>query len=106
MPIVRTDKRPNAIKLLGEIRTQLRGALAQVDALQAASEALELELGLTNEGEQAGRDQLMVLHFPKGDDKGHTLDECTDACIAEDSLIELGEGGDDTTATEPEPQDP
>lgn len=107
MPIVRSDKRPNAIKLLGEIRAQLRGLLAQADALQAATEALELELGLTNEGEQAARDQLMVLHFPKGDDKGHALDECSDACIAEDSLVELGEGGEDGEGeTEGEPETP
>ena len=98
MPIVRSDKRPTAIKLLGEVRTQLRGLLAQADALQATTEALELELGLTNEGEQASRDQLMVIHCPKDSETGHGLDECTDECIAEDALNDLGEGEE----TEPE----
>lgn len=106
MPIVRSDKRPEAIKLLAEVRTQLRGLLTQADALQATTEALEVSLGLTNEGEQATRDQLMVLHFPAGDDKGHTLDECSDACIAEDALVELGEGGTEAEGeqTEGEPE--
>jgi hypothetical protein len=91
MPIVRTDKRQNAIKLLAELRNQVRGLLTQGDALQAIIEALELELGLGNEGQQATRDQLMVLHYKEGDDTGHPLDECTDECAATDSLIELGE---------------
>ena len=91
MPIVRTEKRPIAIKLLAEIRTQIRGLLTQADALQATSEALEVELGLGNEGEQSTRDQLLVLHYRKGDETGHTLDECTEECAAEDSLIDLGE---------------
>lgn len=98
MPIVRTDKRPIAIKLLAETRAQLRGLLTQADALQAATEALEIELGLSNEGEQATRDQLLVLHYPKGSEIGHTLDECTDACVAEDALTDLGEGGEDEPA--------
>jgi hypothetical protein len=92
MPIVRQDKRQTAIKLLAETRAQLRGLLTQADALQATTEALELELGLANEGEQSTRDQLLVLHYPKGDDTGHCLDECTDECVAEDSLVDLGEG--------------
>lgn len=92
MPIVRTDKRQIAIKLLVEVRTQLRGLLTQADALQATLEALELELGLTNEGEQSSRDQLLVLHYRKGEDTGHVLDDCTDECAAEDSLLDLGEG--------------
>jgi hypothetical protein len=98
MPIVRTDKRQNAIKLLAEIRNQTRGLLTQADALQATSEALELELGLGNEGQQASRDQLLVLHYKEGDDTGHPLDECTEECAATDSLIDLGEG-------EPSPDD-
>lgn len=99
MPIVRTDKRQTALKLLAETRAQLRGLLTQADALQATTEALELELGLGNEGEQATRDQLLVLHYQKGNDTGHPLDECTDECAAEDSLLDLGEG---ETETEPE----
>ncbi len=91
MPIVKTEKRKLAIRLLEEIHAQLRGLLTQADALQATTEALEIELGLTNEGEQATRDQLLVLHYRKGDDTGHPLDECTDECVAADSLAELGE---------------
>ncbi len=94
MPIVRTDKRKTAMQLLEETRTQIRGLLAQADALQATTEALEIELGLANEGEQATRDQLLVLHYPKNDDTGHCLDECTEECAAEDSLVALGEGDD------------
>ena len=95
MGIVRGDKRKTAIALLVEIRIQIRGLLTQVDALQATTEALEIELGLANEGEQATRDQLLVLHYPKNDDTGHCLDECTEECAAEDSLVDLGEGEDD-----------
>lgn len=91
MPIVRSEKRQMAVKLLAEVRTQLRGLLTQADALQATTEALEIELGLGNEGEQSTRDQLLVLHYRKGDDTGHSLDECTEECAAEDSLIDLGE---------------
>lgn len=94
MPIVRGDKRKTALQLLAETRAQLRGLLTQADALQATTEALELELGLANEGEQATRDQLLVLHYPKGDDTGHCLDECTDECVASDPLTDLGEGDD------------
>ncbi len=92
MPIVRTDKRKTALQLLAETRAQLRGLLTQADALQATTEALELELGLANEGEQATRDQLLVLHYPKGDETGHCLDECTDECVAAEPLTDLGEG--------------
>lgn len=102
MPIVRTEKRQTAIKLLVEIRAQLRGLLTQADALQASTEALEIELGLANEGEQSTRDQLLVLHYPKGNDTGHSLDECSDECIAEDPLTELGEGTTEETEGEPE----
>jgi hypothetical protein len=98
MPIVRTDKRQNAIKMLAEVRNQIRGLLTQADALQATTEALELELGLGNEGIQATRDQLLVLHYKEGDDTGHPLDECTEECAATDSLIDLGED-------EPSPDD-
>ena len=98
MPIVRSDKRPEAVKTLAEIRTQLRGLLTQADALQANIEALELTLGIANEGEQATRDQLMVIHCPQGSETGHGLDECTDECIAVDTLTELGEGGTDEPA--------
>lgn len=92
MPIVRTDKRPAAIKLLADVRAQLRGILTQADALQATTEALEIELGLSNEGDQSTRDQYLVLHYKKGDELGHSLDECSDECAAEDPLIDLGEG--------------
>lgn len=101
MPIVRTEKRTTAIKLLAETRAQLRGLLTQADALQATTEALELELGLANEGEQSTRDQLLVLHYPKGSDTGHSLDECTDECVAAEPLAELGEDGAEETE-EPE----
>jgi hypothetical protein len=92
MPIVKSDKRGIAIKLLAETRAQLRGLLTQADALQATTEALELELGLGNEGEQSTRDQLLVLHYRKDDDTGHCLDECTEECAADESLDVLGEG--------------
>lgn len=105
MPIVRQDKRKAAIQLLGEVRAQLRGLLTQADALQATTEALELELGLSNEGEQSTRDQLLVLHYPKGDDTGHCLDECTDECVAAEPLIDLGEGEDDKPAAGQPSQD-
>lgn len=94
MPIVRGDKRKTALQLLAEVRAQLRGLLTQADALQATIEGLELELGLANEGEQSTRDQLLVLHYPKGDDTGHCLDDCTDECVAAEPLIDLGEGDD------------
>lgn len=99
MPIVRTEKRETAIKLLAEIRAQLRGLLTQADALQAATEALEIELGLANEGEQSTRDQLLVLHYPKGSDTGHTLDECTDECVAAEPMADLGEADEEPEAT-------
>ncbi len=99
MPIVRSDKRDRAIKLVGDTRAQLREILTHANELQATIEALELELGLANEGEQAGRDQMLVLHYPKGSDTGHTLDECGDECIAQDSLEELGEGGAESEAS-------
>jgi hypothetical protein len=43
---------------------------------------------------------LLVLHYRKGEESGHTLGECTDECAAVDSLDVLGEGGSDT----PEPE--
>ena len=105
MAIVRPDKRPAAINTLAEIRMQIRGLMTQCDALQAQTETLETDLGLANEGEQASRDQCMVLHYPKGDDTGHPLDECTDACIAEESLNVLGEDGAEPTADDDNSQE-
>lgn len=91
MAIVRQDKRPQAIASLAEVRRQLRGVLHTVDALQAQIEAIELDLGLANEGEQAQRDQCMVLHYPAGSDVGHVLSDCTEACVtAEDASEEAG----------------
>ncbi len=95
MPIVRSDRRNQAIADLREMRLQLRGLLTQADALQATCEAVELDLGLANEGEQATRDQLMVLHYRKGDEVGHPLDDCDEHCAKAEALIETGEGGDD-----------
>src|SRR5512136_1522209 len=100
MAIVRTDKRPAALQALKDLRSNIEGAMGQLDSLQAGLETLELELGLASEGEQAGRACYMVLHYPKGSDVGHTLDECTDDCAA-DSVLEAleddaaeGEGAD------------
>lgn len=101
MAIVKADRRQGAIDLLSEVRIQMRGLLTQADALQATAEALELQLGLTNEQEQSTRDQLLVLHYRKGEESGHTLDECTDECAAVDSLDALGESGPDTPEPEP-----
>lgn len=95
MAIVRQDKRPQAIALLQEVRTQLDGALRQIDGLQATLESLELELGLTSEKQQSQRAQCMVLHYAQGADTGHTLDECTEDCAASELIEELeGEGED------------
>lgn len=91
MAIIRSDKRPEALELFREVRTQLDGLLTQADALQATIEAIELELGVSNETEQASRNQLLVLHYPKGDEVGHPLDECSDECAAGESLEVIGE---------------
>jgi len=92
MAIVRAEKRPVAIARLAEIRVMMRGALTQIDALQAEVEALEIDLGLANEGEQSNRDQCMVIHCRNGEEVGHCLDECTEECAAEEPLTMLGEG--------------
>ena len=97
MAIVKAERRQGAIDLLSEIRIQMRGLLTQADALQATIEGLELQLGLTTEQEQSTRDQLIVLHCRKGEETGHSLDECTDECAAVDSLDLLGESGADET---------
>lgn len=89
MAIVRTDKRPEALKLLAEINTQIGGLLMQADALQATAEALEVELGLASEGDQATRDQYMVTHYRKGDEVGHPVAECTDECAAAETLADI-----------------
>ena len=34
----------------------------------------------------------MVLHYPKGSDTGHTLDECTEDCAADEILADLEDG--------------
>lgn len=94
MGIVRSDKRPEAKKLIAEVTTQVGGLLMQADALQATVEALEVELGLATEGEQATRDQYMVTHYRKGDEVGHPIAECTDDCAAMDSMEAIGEGED------------
>lgn len=86
MSIVRSDKRPEALKLLGEVTTQIGGLLMQADALQATVEALEVELGLASEGTQATRDQYMVTHYRKGDEVGHPLSDCNDECAAGEIL--------------------
>jgi len=96
MAIVRPDKRPQAIALVQEARTQLDGVLRQVDGLQATIESLELELGLASEKQQSQRAQCMVMHYAQGDDSGHTLDECTEDCAASELIEEL-EGEDDGT---------
>jgi len=95
MAIIKAERRQGAIDLLSEVRIQLRGLLTQADALQATCEALEVQLGLTTEQEQNTRDQLIVLHCRKGEEAGHTLDECGDECAAVDSLDILGEAGPD-----------
>jgi len=98
MAIVRQDKRPNAIALFQEARTQLDGLLRQADSLQATLETLELDLGLTSEKQQSQRAQCMVLHYAQGSDTGHTLDECTEDCAASELIEELeGEGEDDAS---------
>jgi hypothetical protein len=102
MAIVRTDKRPAAIKLVQDMRNNIEGGLRQFDSLQAGLESLELELGLSTEGEQAQRASYMVLHYPKGNETGHSLDECTDECASEEVLAELeeGEGGIESARTD------
>jgi hypothetical protein len=92
MGIVRTDKRPGALQLVKELRSNIEGSMGQLDSLQAGLESLELELGLATEGEQATRACYMVLHYPKGSDTGHTLDECTDDCAADSVLEDLEDG--------------
>ena len=91
MSIVRSDKREKVIESFQEIREQIKGLLVQADALQAQMEELEIDLGLSNEKEQAGRDQCMVTHYPANDDTGHPLDECTAECGVESPLADLGE---------------
>ena len=98
MSIVRSDKREQAIETMKESREQVKGLLVQADALQAILEELEIDLGLSNEGEQAGRDQCMVTHYPAGDDTGHPLDECTSECGVESPLADLGEMAASTSA--------
>ena len=95
MAIVRNDKRPEALKLTGELNTQIGGLLLQANALQASLEALEVELGLASEGDQATRDQYMVTHYRKGDEVGHPVAECTDECAAVESLEAIGENEKD-----------
>lgn len=100
MAIVRNDKRPQALALYQEIRAQIDGLLRQVDALQATCESLELELGLASEKDQAERAQCMVLHYPQGDETGHSLDECTDDCATAELIEELGEDNDENETQE------
>lgn len=95
MPIVKQEKRETTIRLLADMRAQIRNVLAQADSLQATCETLELELGLANEGEQSARDQLLVLHYGKGDETGHPLEDCSDDCVTMDVLEDLGEGSED-----------
>ena len=102
MPIVRSDKREEALTLVKEMRSNIEAVMRQGDALQAGLESLELALGLTTEGEQAQRSTYMVLHCPKGSENGHTLDECTDDCAAEEVLEDLGETGGDDESEESE----
>lgn len=104
MPIVRSDKRDNALILVKELRSNIESVMRQADVLQASLESLELELGLTTEGEQAQRPTFMVLHYTKGAEVGHTLDECTDECAADEVLEDLGEttGKDDKDEDEDE----
>jgi hypothetical protein len=92
MAIVRTDKRPVALKLAADLKTGIEEGLRNLDTLQAGLESLELELGLSTEGEQAQRPSYMVLHYPKGSDTGHTLDECTEDCAADEILADLEDG--------------
>lgn len=94
MPIVRSDKRQTAIALLKNLRVNIEETMRQCDGLQALAESLELELGLASEGEQSQRPTFMVLHYPKGSEVGHTLDECTDECAADEVLEDLGESTD------------
>ena len=101
MAIVRTDKRPVALKLAADLKTGIEEGLRNLDTLQAGLESLELELGLSTEGEQAQRPSYMVLHYPKGSDTGHTLDECTEDCAADEILADL-EDGEGQGGTKPE----
>ncbi len=94
MGIVRTDKRPGALALVKDLRSNIESTMGQLDSMQAELESLELELGLATEGEQAKRACYMVLHYPEGADVGHTLDECTDDCAA-DSVLEALEDDKD-----------
>jgi hypothetical protein len=91
MAIVRTDKRPVALQLANDLRDGIMEGLRHFDGLQAGLESLELELGLATEGEQAQRAAYLVLHYPKGSDTGHTLDECSEGCSMDEVLEELDE---------------
>lgn len=104
MGIVRTDKRPGALQLVKDLRSNIEGAMGQLDSLQAGLESLELELGLATEGEQANRACYMVLHYPKGSDTGHTLDECTDECAADSVLADLEDEGEGEGEKEDKPE--
>lgn len=105
MGIVRPDKRKAAIEHVAELNAQLRGLLATADALQATIESLEVELGLANEGEQASRDQFMVMHYRRNEDTGHLLSECSEKCAEDDSMKAVGEGDDEPEKDKPSQDD-
>jgi hypothetical protein len=92
MAIVRNDRRGTAIENIASARQAFHETLRTVDGGQAALDELELSLGLANEGEQAQREQYLVMHFGKGDATGHTLDECDDKGCADRGADDLLEG--------------
>lgn len=101
MAIVRHDRRDSAIQGVTELREGIQGLMKQADAMQASLEDLEQVLGLASEGEQAKRDQYIVMHYPEGEDVGHTLDECPErGCVDKDTEEVLGDLGGEEKAAE------
>lgn len=95
MAIVKSERRGIAIEQLAEARQALFETLQKVDTVQAVLDDLEVSLGLANEGEQAQREQYLVMHYRKGEAVGHTLDECDDAKCADTAADDLIAGLED-----------
>lgn len=104
MAIVRQDRRAAAIESLSEARQGVYEGLRNHDASLAALDDLELSLGLATEGEQAQREQYLVMHFGKGDAVGHTLDECDGKGCGSQAADDILEGLDDDTEAQEGPE--
>lgn len=84
-----SDKHNAAKNLLAECRLHARGLLSLVDAIQAATDELERELGLADEKIQSERDQYLVLHYREKDTIGHPLSQCDESCDGDDIISQL-----------------